>query len=374
MFGLFASSALYSSEVSAQTACTGSSYYCPAGGCTNRGTATNPNCSCSGNQVPYDDCEIVNGSCVADRVNQSCVWNGSACVISGGNVVANQLCGDGGGGGGGGGGSGCTQTCRQESGCMRQDNLCCRQGNQGSSCGTANDGTPKFNCSCTLCTTVCPTPAVDNPKGYHDASSCQASAGWACDPNDYNAALQIHFYADGPAGTGVFLGATTANLPREAAVGTQCGGNPNHGFNYPHPDAFRSGNHTIYAYAINIGLGTTNPLLTLSPKSYSCPTPTTSPAYCQDIKAYTEQWGLLSATQLAQMVAGQKANFCVRGTASTGSFTKARFTINGTLTPETTRLRPGTTTDFCHLYTIPTGRYTFNVIGEIYNSVLGWLR
>ncbi len=118
-----------------------------------------------------------------------------------------------------------------------------------------------------------------NPKGYHDSSTCTLTYGWACDTDNYNQAIDIHFYKDGPAGTGTFIGSANANLPREAAVGAECGGNSDHGFTFNTPDSLKDGvSHTIYVYALNIGAGTTNPLLGDSHRTITCaaaiPTPT----------------------------------------------------------------------------------------------------
>jgi len=108
------------------------------------------------------------------------------------------------------------------------------------------------------------------PIGFFDAADCSSFAGWACDPDDHSAALQVHFYADGPAGTGSFVGATTANLAREAAVGNSCGGYLAHGFSFPVPVSLFNGNpHTIYAYAIDT-VPNNNSLIAGSPKVINC--------------------------------------------------------------------------------------------------------
>jgi len=94
------------------------------------------------------------------------------------------------------------------------------------------------------------TPPAD-PKGFHDSSTCSVINGWTCDPDNYNLPLSVHFY-EGPGFT-TFVGATTANVTREAAVGAECGGNSAHGFNFTPPASLFDGNqHAIYAYPINI--------------------------------------------------------------------------------------------------------------------------
>ena len=98
------------------------------------------------------------------------------------------------------------------------------------------------------------TGTVDVPEdtiGYLDGADGFRALGWACDRNDFNAALAIDIYVDGPAGTGQLLGTTIANRPREAAVGNLCGdGHSNHGYELPFPASLRNGQtHSIYAYA-----------------------------------------------------------------------------------------------------------------------------
>lgn len=121
------------------------------------------------------------------------------------------------------------------------------------------------------------------PVGWFDMVDAEGTAyGWTCDPNDYGAALQVHFYADG-----AFIGATTANAGREAAVGANCGGNPYHGFVFNLPVSMRDGRaHALYAYAINIGPWASNPLLSGSPRWY---TAGPSDPWCLNVScAYTE--------------------------------------------------------------------------------------
>lgn len=119
-----------------------------------------------------------------------------------------------------------------------------------------------------------PTITVDggSPTGRLDVSTCDVSLGWACDADNYNSPLDVHFW-DGPAGSGVFLGMTSANQTREAGVGAQCGGNPYHGFVFNTPAALKDGTtHTIYAYAINIGPENPNTQL-ISPQTFTCSAP-----------------------------------------------------------------------------------------------------
>ncbi|HLD04410.1 MAG TPA: LamG domain-containing protein, partial [Candidatus Nanoarchaeia archaeon] len=85
---------------------------------------------------------------------------------------------------------------------------------------------------------------------------------WVCDGDDYSKPVSVHFYMNGPAGSGTFIGSTEANTVRESAVAAQCGGNANHGFYFPTPSYLKDGlSHLIYAHAINIGVSPVNPLL-----------------------------------------------------------------------------------------------------------------
>lgn len=135
-----------------------------------------------------------------------------------------------------------------------------------------------------------PPPAPSYvPLGWFDMVDAEGTAfGWACDANDFGAALEIHFYAEAPAGVGgTFIGAATANAGREAAVGSNCGGNPYHGFVFNLPASQRDGrSHALYAYAINIGPAAGNPLLSGSPRTY---TAGPNDPWCQNVScAYME--------------------------------------------------------------------------------------
>jgi hypothetical protein len=103
-------------------------------------------------------------------------------------------------------------------------------------------------------------------------------------------------------------------------------------------------------------------------------TPTAPPsitAQCQNIKAYSPTWALLTNAQLSVLTTGSQVNFCVAGIASAETFDKARLTINGVLQAETSTIRPSST-DFCQLYTIPAGTTTFNATAQIHHLTLGW--
>ncbi len=102
------------------------------------------------------------------------------------------------------------------------------------------------------------------------------------------------------------------------------------------------------------------------------PTPPGMSAVCSALKAYTSGWTQLSGSQLSVLKPGNNINFCVNGTTNSGSFDKAKFTINGSQQSETTTKRPGTN-DYCQSYTIPDGATTFTVTAQIHHATLGWV-
>jgi hypothetical protein len=143
-------------------------------------------------------------------------------------------------------------------------------------------------CNCAENASICPEDCPNYaPKGFFDYAGCDNLLGWSCDANDYSSSLWIHFYSGGPAGTGTFIGAASANETREAAVGVQCGGQTRHGFNYTTPATLKdSQDHTLYAYAINLPAGS-NYLLgnktlncTALTTTTSSSTTTTTPLEC----------------------------------------------------------------------------------------------
>jgi hypothetical protein len=102
------------------------------------------------------------------------------------------------------------------------------------------------------------------------------------------------------------------------------------------------------------------------------PTPGTISALCSEVKAYDTDWNLLTASELANLKTGDKVLFAVSGTTSSGSFDKARFTINGILRSEVTAKKPGGQ-EYYDEYTIPTGTVNFSVKGEIHHTQLEWI-
>jgi hypothetical protein len=61
-----------------------------------------------------------------------------------------------------------------------------------------------------------------NIDGVYYTNGLTVAAGWACDSGRPES-IAVHLYAGGPAGTGNYVNATTANLPSEPAVAAACG-------------------------------------------------------------------------------------------------------------------------------------------------------
>jgi len=104
------------------------------------------------------------------------------------------------------------------------------------------------------------------------------------------------------------------------------------------------------------------------------PTPSPTPGgeisvQCLNIQAFNTNWERIN--DLSILKSGDKVRFTVTGNASSGTISKARFTINGTQRAEVTAKRPGTN-EFYDEYTIPEGVTTFNIDAQLYHSIIGW--
>jgi hypothetical protein len=99
-----------------------------------------------------------------------------------------------------------------------------------------------------------------SPIGNVDGVSTTTKTvnGWVCDASDFNYNSAIHIYVDGPVGVGAGMtGTGTSGLAREAAVGSLCGGNSNHGFAVPiTPQYWDNQPHTYYVYVFDNPTGT----------------------------------------------------------------------------------------------------------------------
>lgn len=91
-------------------------------------------------------------------------------------------------------------------------------------------------------------------------------------------------------------------------------------------------------------------------------------ALCRRIEAYDAEWNQLSNTQLAKLEPGNIVRFAAKGRTDDGKFDKARFTINGTLMPEVTTIKPESGDLFYYEYTIPEGVKNFEIIAEVHHK------
>lgn len=116
-----------------------------------------------------------------------------------------------------------------------------------------------------FCLLVRPPAWAADPVGYFDGANCTHMWGWTCDADSPNAQLDVHLYADGPSGVGAFIGSTKANTYRpDVPQSGMCPGTLGayHGFDISTSPLVKLGDqHIIYAYAINVGAGTTPALV-----------------------------------------------------------------------------------------------------------------
>lgn len=104
-----------------------------------------------------------------------------------------------------------------------------------------------------------------NPQGCVDSVTSTANgkitvSGWSFDRDSLNSSLQIHVYVGGPAGSGAPCYPITANAYRPDVNRVYPGVGNYHGFQST-ISVSKSGVQNVYIYAINVGGGTTNPLL-----------------------------------------------------------------------------------------------------------------
>jgi hypothetical protein len=172
------------------------------------------------------------------------------------------------------------------------------------------------------------------PVGYLDGVDCNVFGGWTCDGSSYANALNVHFYADGPAGSGTFLGAASANLPREPAVGDLCGDNVNHGYSFSTPAGLKDGRqHMIYAYALSIPAGD-NPLL--GSKTLLCTTTTTSTTSTTTSSTTSTTTSTPATTTTSTSTSTTTTTTSSSTTTSTSSTTSTSTTTSSTSSSSTT--------------------------------------
>jgi hypothetical protein len=141
-----------------------------------------------------------------------------------------------------------------------------------------------------LCICFFQAAFADNqpPIGFFDYAGCDTFSGWTCDADNYSMPLEMHFYADAPAGQGTFIGYTSANNTREQAVADLCGGYASHGFTFISSALFTDGlPHIVYAYAINVPAGVNR---LFSVKTINCSCAPGEMSGCKECKSDGSQW------------------------------------------------------------------------------------
>jgi hypothetical protein len=124
-------------------------------------------------------------------------------------------------------------------------------------------------------------PTSYTPEGVFETVDNNGRAiGWAIDPDDRASSIDIHFYIDGPSGSGgAYAGMVSTTILRED-INTAYSTTGNHGFSFQIPSEYcTSTDRTIYAYGIDLQ-GIDNPLLDQSPRTFNltpqqCGVPTT---------------------------------------------------------------------------------------------------
>ncbi|CAN5342005.1 hypothetical protein BH10PAT1_BH10PAT1_1960 [soil metagenome] len=104
-----------------------------------------------------------------------------------------------------------------------------------------------------------------------------------------------------------------------------------------------------------------------TPTPSPSPTPIPTVISCTNVSAYDSNWNLLSGSDLASLSSGTSVYFTVKGT-TTGAFDKAKFTVNGTVEPDSTSVKPGTTAEYYFQYTIPANVLSFTVTAQLHDS------
>ena len=117
-------------------------------------------------------------------------------------------------------------------------------------------GTTNPTMGCRTVKTV--SPAQANPIGAFDqltgSPGLLAARGWALDPDDPTDPAVVHVYVDG-----VIAAAVTADGPRPDVGARYPGVGNSHGWSWS--VAITPGRHQVCVFAINSGVGTTNPVM-----------------------------------------------------------------------------------------------------------------
>jgi len=85
---------------------------------------------------------------------------------------------------------------------------------------------------------------------------------------------------------------------------------------------------------------------------------------CRQIKAYDENDVEIATASLSTLKAGDIVRLAATGSGSASDYTAARFTINGTLLPETS-LKMTSSNDYYVEYTIPANTSSFDISAQL---------
>lgn len=151
--------------------------------------------------------------------------------------------------------------------------------------GTGNltpdcDGSDPCHPLCPNRPPYCDIPQTYSPIGWLDSVNTTNgnASGWSFDPDNSSASNTVHFYIDGPAGSGTYIGQAAADLPRPD-INAAYSISGNHGFEFTIPTQYLDGTqHTIYAYGIDIAGGDPNSHLQGSPKTFVPSSPAVIPS------------------------------------------------------------------------------------------------
>lgn len=239
----------------------------------------------------------------------------------------------------------------------------------GSKCCSANADTIDGAQHCWVEVHKCNGPLVDgkcivsNPEKHEDSY---------CIPSNFCGSYQLDIMCDaGSPGTGTQsnpLAITSTGNPPTCTVTTP-----------PTTTTTTTPTDTPTPTPTPTAPGKTASPTPTAPGRTASPTPTATPtnppdiiARCVEVLAYDTNWVAINPDRLGQLKSGDVVRFTVRGSASEGTITQARFTINGTLRTPVTSVRPGTEAEFFDEYTIPAipaGQSTLSISvkGEVYH-------
>lgn len=101
-------------------------------------------------------------------------------------------------------------------------------------------------------------------RGAIDVADATRIAGWAYDPREPNARLEVQLFIDGQ-----FVATRRAEEPREDLVRAGAAQNAQHGFTFSVPALqLAAGRHSVAVYALRAGGGRNKSLLALTKKEH----------------------------------------------------------------------------------------------------------